>query len=215
MATQTDVADGVRALLLDKVASKLTDAYQLDYNNIIYRKLQRAMDEAGFLDLRITTEVLNILAAVKILDTGTTPPLPNTFIRPERIEERPNSGGSYTPMSYCRFNLPELAAAATRDCWTWEDNKIKVPAGTAAVDFRVRHTQFFVDLTAAGLIPLPEIQEALIFGSAALIAIGRGSSNFAGSMNDLYENEAKKILKRDSMSELAKLFEFEEEEASA
>ena len=216
MATQEDVAKGVQHLLLDISGAKLTKGHQLVYNNIVWRKLQRAMEEAGFLDTVVTTEIAGIPAQTKSLEIAKTPGLPERTIRVHRMEEREASTTvAWALMSYCKYNMPVLAPAPTRNVWTWEDNQIKLNASTVANDFRVRHTQHLEDLAEGAKIPLTEVQDALIFGTAALIARSRGSRDAAFDYNAQYENEAKKILGRDALSEFAKLLEFEQEEDSA
>ncbi len=215
MPALADVTQAVQHLLLDRAGSILTDSYQLVYQNIVWRKLQRAMEETGFLDVVATTEIYNVPAIKTSLANGGNSELPDRAIRAHRMEERPSTGGEWALMSYCKYHMPVLPAAATRDVWTWENNRIEMNAGVVANDFRIRHTQYFDDLVSGQGIPLTEVREALIFGTAALIARARGVRAAALDYNAQYENEAKKIFGRDSLSEFAKLLEFEAEEDSA
>jgi len=169
--TAGQITSLVRSLLNDSQGNLFTDTVLLPYANSAYRKLQRALGNAGGGGF-IQDDALLVVTAVTQPDTSlqvsitdaTAPPnqLPTDLLVPVKIWERPNgSTDDFLEMvDLTRHGgLPSRILGATQD-----------------TQIRLRYLKAYPDFTdATSPVLVRNAQEAIAYATAALAGWARGS----------------------------------------
>jgi hypothetical protein len=177
-----------RSLLNDAQGNLFTDAVLLPYVNSAYRKVQRAIGNAGGGGF-IQDDALLVVAAVDAVDTSlqvsitdaTVPPnqLPTDLIVPAKIWERPNgSTDDFLEMVDLSQHggLPSRAQDITLSVWEWRNDGIYFIGAMQDTQIRLRYLKAYPDLSdATSPVLVRNAQEALAYAAAALAAWSRGS----------------------------------------
>jgi hypothetical protein len=178
----------VRSLLNDSQGNLFTDALLLPYVNSAYRKMQRAIANAGAGGF-IQDDVLLVVTAVTQTDTSlqvsitdaTAPPnqLPTDLLFPLKIWERPN-GSTQDFLEMVDLSqhggLPSRAQDVTLSVWEWRADGIYFLGATQDTQIRLRYLKAYPDLTdATSPVLVRNAQEAIAYATAALAAWSRGS----------------------------------------
>lgn len=178
----------VRSLLNDSQGNLFTDSLLLPYVNSAYRKMQRAIGNAGAGGF-IQDDALLVVSAISAVDTSlqvsindaTAPPnqLPTDLLFPLKIWERPNgSTQDFVEMVDLSQHggLPSRAQDTTLSCWEWRADGIYFLGATQDTQIRLRYLKAYPDLTdATSPVLVRNAQEAIAYASAALAAWSRGS----------------------------------------
>ncbi len=181
-----------RSLLNDAAGSLFTDSVLLPYVNSAYRKVQRALENAGAAS-HLTDDVLLVVPAVSGVDpsarvaiTDATPPpnqLPSDLLAPLRLWERPNGSlAVFTEMTdlTAHGGLPLAPQTTALRFWEWRADGIYFPGATQDTQVRLRYRKAFPDLTdASSPVLVRNAQEALAFFTAALASAARGAPQAA------------------------------------
>ena len=178
----------VRSLLNDSQGNLFTDSVLLPYVNSAYRKMQRAIGNAGA-GGSIQDDALLVVEAVTDTDTSlqvsitdaTAPPnqLPTDLLFPLKLWERPNgSTQDFVEMVDLSQHggLPSRAQDVTLSVWEWRADGIYFLGATQDTQIRLRYLKAFPDLTdATSPVLVRYAQEAIAYASAALAGWARGS----------------------------------------
>lgn len=178
----------VRSLLNDSQGNLFTDSLLLPYLNSAYRKMQRAIGNAGAGGF-IQDDALLVVSAVAGVDTSlqvsitdaTVPPnqLPTDLLFPLKIWERPNgSAQDFVEMVDLSQHggLPSRPQDATLSVWEWRADGIYFLGATQDTQIRLRYLKAYPDLTdATSPVLVRNAQEAIAYAAAALAAWSRGS----------------------------------------
>jgi hypothetical protein len=183
--TAGQITSFVRSLLNDAQGNLFTDAVLLPYVNSAYRKVQRAMGNAGAGGF-LTDDALLVVPAVTAVDTSlqvsitdaTAPP--NTdLLLPLKLWERVNgSSDDFVEMvDLTRHGgLPSRPQSLTLSVWEWRSDGIYFLGATQDTQIRLRYLKAYPDLTdATSPVLVRNSQEALAFAGAALAGWARGS----------------------------------------
>jgi hypothetical protein len=178
----------VRSLLNDAQGNLFTDTVLLPYANSAYRKLQRALGNAGGGGF-IQDDVLLVVTAVPSTDTSlqvsitdaTAPPnqLPTDLLVPIKIWERAaGSSDEFDEMvDLTRHGgLPSRAQGVTLSVWEWRADGVYFLGATQDTQIRLRYAKAFPDFTdASSAVLIRNAQEAIAYATAALAGWSRGS----------------------------------------
>jgi hypothetical protein len=178
----------VRSLLNDSQGNLFTDAILLPYANSAYRKVQRAIGNAGGGGF-IQDDALLVVTAIAGADTSlqvsitdaTAPPnqLPTDLLFPLKLWERPNgSTDDFLEMVDLSQHggLPSRAQDVTLSVWEWRADGIYFLGATVDTQIRLRYLKAYPDLTdATSPVLVRNAQEAIAYATAALAAWSRGS----------------------------------------
>jgi hypothetical protein len=178
----------VRSLLNDAAGNLFTDTVLLPYANSAYRKLQRAIGNAGGGGF-IQDDVLLVVTAVTETDTSlqvsisdsTAPPnqLPTDLLVPVKIWERPNlSTDDFTEMVDLSQHggLPSREQDTTLSVWEWRADGIYFLGATQDTQIRLRYLKAYPDFTdSTSPVLIRNAQEAIAYATAALAGWARGS----------------------------------------
>ncbi|MGB8659436.1 MAG: hypothetical protein WCD34_03370 [Candidatus Acidiferrum sp.] len=178
----------VRSLLNDAQGNLFTDTVLLPYANSAYRKVQRALGNAGGGGF-IQDDVLLVVAAVTEIDTSlqvsitdaTAPPnqLPTDLLVPLKIWERPNgSTDDFLEMVDVSQHggLPSRVQDVTLSIWEWRADGIYFVGATQDTQIRLRYSKAYPDFTAStSPVLIRNSQEAIAYATAALAGWARGS----------------------------------------
>ena len=174
----------------------VTDTVLLPYANSAYRKLQRALGNAGGGGF-IQDDVLLVVTAVTETDTSlqvsitdaTAPPnqLPTDLLVPVKIWERPNcSTDDFLEMVDLTQHggLPSREQDTTLSVWEWRADGIYFLGATQDTQIRLRYSKAYPDFTdATSPVLVRNSQEAIAYATAALAGWARGSpSRRSGTM---------------------------------
>jgi hypothetical protein len=155
----------VRSLLNDSQGNLFTDTVLLPYANSAYRKLQRALGNAG---------------GGGFTDT-TAPPnqLPTDLLVPLKIWERRNgSTDDFLEMvDLTRHGgLPSRVQGVTLSVWEWRTDGLYFLGATQDTQIRLRYLKAYPDFTdATSPVLVRNAQEAIAYATAALAGWARGS----------------------------------------
>ena len=186
--TAGQITSLVRSLLNDSQGNLFTDSVLLPYANSAYRKLQRALSNAGGGGF-IQDDALLVVTAVTQTDTSlqvsltdaTAPPnqLPTDLLVPLKLWERPNgSAQDFVEMvDLTRHGgLPSRAQDLTLSIWEWRVDGIYFLGATQDTQVRLRYLKAYPDLAdATSPVLVRSAQEAIAYATAALAAWSRGS----------------------------------------
>lgn len=177
-----------RSLLNDAQGNLFTDAVLLPYANSAYRKVQRALGNAGAGGF-LSDDVLLVVPAVTTPDASlqvsltdaTAPPnqLPTDLLAPLKLWERPNgSSDDFVEMvDLSRHGgLPSRPQDLTLSVWEWRADGIYFLGATQDTQIRLRYLKAYPDLTdATSPVLVRNAQEAIAYATAALAGWARGS----------------------------------------
>lgn len=186
--TAAQITGLVRSLLNDAQGNLFTDAVLLPYSNSAYRKVQRALGNAGAGGF-LSDDVLLVVPAVTTPDSSlqvsisdaTAPPnqLPTDLLLPLKLWERPNgSTDDFAEMvDLSRHGgLPSRPQDLTLSVWEWRADGIYFIGATQDTQIRLRYLKAYPDLTdATSPVLVRNSQEAIAYATAALAGWARGS----------------------------------------
>jgi len=186
--TAGQITSLVRSLLNDSQGNLFTDTVLLPYANSAYRKVQRALGNAGGGGF-IQDDVLLVVPAVAQTDTSlqvsitdaTAPPnqLPTDLLLPLKIWERRNtSTDDFLEMvDLTRHGgLPSRVQDVTLSVWEWRADGIYFLGATQDTQIRLRYLKAYPDFTdATSPVLIRNSQEAIAYATAAMAAWARGS----------------------------------------
>jgi hypothetical protein len=186
--TAGQITSLVRSLLNDAQGNLFTDAVLLPYANSAYRKVQRALGNAGAGGF-LSDDALLVVAAVdapdaslqvSITDATALPnQLPTDLLLPLKIWERPNgSSDDFAEMvDLTRHGgLPSRVQDVNLSIWEWRSDGIYFLGATEDTQIRLRYLKAYPDLTdATSPVLIRNSQEAVAYATAALAGWSRGS----------------------------------------
>jgi hypothetical protein len=214
--TAGQITSLVRSLLNDAQGNLFTDAVLLPYVNSAYRKLQRALGNAGgggFLADNVTLTVPAVTTPdpslqVSITDS-TAPPnqLPTDLLLPEKIWERP-SGSTQDFVEMVDLSqhggLPSRVQNVILSVWEWRADGIYFLGATQDTQIRLRYLKAYPDLTdATSPVLVRNAQEAIAYAAAALAAWARGSplaEKWDDAASDAIEDLISEAVRREQQS---------------
>lgn len=182
-----------------------SQAYVLPTVNLAWRKLQKKLAKRGHPRLEREAILLN-LPIMTNLDPaaqqyvnwsgtydGTTfetaasgaPALPQDFISPLWVKERPHVTGTnlnrFCPMRPVPDGLRSWQKGSFNRRWDWRNDELHLPGAIQLLDLQIRFATYLADLAVAngatfGTTPVPIMRcaEALAYYSAALFVEPRG-----------------------------------------
>jgi hypothetical protein len=178
----------VRSLLNDAAGNLFTDTVLLPYANSAYRKVQRALGNAGgggFIQddaLLVVTAVTAVDPSLQVSITDATAPpnqLPTDLLVPVKIWERPNlSTDDFTEMVDVSQHggLPSREQDTTLSIWEWRADGLYFLGATQDTQIRLRYSKAFPDFTdSTSPVLIRNAQEAIAYATAALAGWARGS----------------------------------------
>lgn len=205
-----------RSLLNDAPGNLFTDTVLLPYANSAYRKLQRALGNAGGGGF-IQDDVLLVVPAVAQTDTSlqvsitdaTAPPnqLPTDLLVPIKVWERPNgSSDDFLEMVDLTQHggLPSRAQDVTLSVWEWRADGLYFLGATQDTQIRLRYAKAYPDFTdATSPVLIRNSQEAIAYATAALAAWARGSplaEKWDEAASDAIEDLVAQAVRREQQS---------------
>lgn len=205
-----------RSLLNDAQGNLFTDAVLLPYANSAYRKLQRALGNAGGGGF-IQDDASLVVAAVAGVDSSlqvsitdaTAAPnqLPTDLIVPLKIWERANgSSDEFAEMvDLTRHGgLPSREQDACLSVWEWRADGLYFVGATQDKQIRLRYSKAYPDLTdATSPVLVRNAQEAIAYATAALAGWARGSplaQKWDDAASDAIEDLVVAAVKREQQS---------------
>lgn len=214
--TAGQITSLVRSLLNDSQGNLFTDTILLLYANSAYRKVQRALGNAGGGGF-IQDDVLLVVPAVAQTDTSlqvsitdaTAPPnqLPTDLLVPLKIWERPNgSTGDFLEMvDLTRHGgLPSRVQDVTLSVWEWRADGLYFLGATQDTQIRLRYVKAYPDFTdATSPVLIRNAQEAIAYAAAALAAWARGSplaEKWDDAASDAIEDLVSAAIRREQQS---------------
>lgn len=186
--TAGQITSLVRSLLNDAQGNLFTDAVLLPYLNSAYRKVQRAIGNAGgggFIQddaLLVVTAVSQTDASLQVsISDATAPPnqLPTDLLVPLKLWERPSgSTQEFDEMvDLTRHGgLPSRVQGMTLSVWERRVDGLWFLGATQDTQIRLRYLKAYPDFTdATSPVLVRNAQEALAYATAAGAAWSRGS----------------------------------------
>jgi len=178
----------VRSLLNDAAGNLFTDTVLLPYANSAYRKVQRAIGNAGgggFIQddaLLVVTAVTAVDPSLQVSITDATAPpnqLPTDLLVPVKIWERPNlSTDDFAEMVDVSQHggLPSREQDTTLSIWEWRADGLYFLGATQDTQIRLRYNKAYPDFTDdTSPVLIRNAQEAIAYATAALAGWARGS----------------------------------------
>jgi len=207
----------VRSLLNDAQGNLFTDTVLLPYANSAYRKLQRALGNAGGGGF-IQDDVLLVVTAVTQTDPSlqvsitdaTAPPnqLPTDLLVPIKLWERPNgSTDDFVEMVDVSQHggLPARVQHVTLSIWEWRADGIYFLGATQDTEIRLRYSKAYPDFTdSTSPVLIRNAQEAIAYATAALAAWSRGSplaEKWDAAASDAIEDLVAQAVRREQQSQ--------------
>lgn len=215
--TAGQITSLVRSLLNDAQGNLFTDAVLLPYLNSAYRKMQRAIGNAGgggFIQddtLLVVTAIAGVDTSLQVSITDATAPpnqLPTDLLVPLKLWERPNgSSDDFLEMvDLTRHGgLPSRAQDVTLSVWEWRADGLYFLGATQDTQIRLRYLKAYPDLTdSTSPVLVRNAQEALAYAAAALAAWARGSplaEKWDDAASDAIEDLVVAAVRRDQQSQ--------------
>ena len=215
--TAGQITSLVRSLLNDAQGNLFTDAVLLPYLNSAYRKVQRAIGNAGgggFIQddaLLVVTAVASVDTSLQVSITDATAPpnqLPTDLLVPLKLWERPNgSSDDFLEMVDLTLHggLPSRAQDVTLSVWEWRADGLYFLGATQDTQIRLRYLKAYPDLTdSTSPVLVRNAQEALAYATAALAAWARGSplaEKWDDAAADAIEDLVVAAVRRDQQSQ--------------
>jgi hypothetical protein len=214
--TAGQITSLVRSLLNDSQGNLFTDTLLLPYLNSAYRKVQRAIGNAGGGGF-IQDDVLLVVTAVTQTDPSlqvsisdaTAPPnqLPTDLLVPLKLWERMNgSSDDFVEMvDLTRHGgLPSRVQDTTLGVWEWRADGLYFLGATQDTQIRLRYMKAYPDFTdATSPVLVRNAQEALAYATAALAGWSRGSplaEKWDDAATDAVEDLVVAAVKREQQS---------------
>jgi len=214
--TAGQITSLVRSLLNDAQGNLFTDTLLLPYLNSAYRKVQRAIGNAGGGGF-IQDDVLLVVSAVAQQDPSlqvsitdsTAPPnqLPTDLLLPLKIWERANgSSDDFVEMvDLTRHGgLPSCDQDITLGVWEWRADGLWFVGATQDTQIRLRYFKAYPDFTdSTSPVLVRNAQEALAYATAALAGWARGSplaEKWDDAASDAIEDLVQAAVKREQQS---------------
>lgn len=186
--TAGQVTSLVRSLLNDAQGNLFTDAVLLPYLNSAYRKVQRALGNAGGGGF-IQDDALLVVSAVSAPDaslqvcvsdaTAAPNQLPTDLLVPLKLWERASgSTDDFEEMvDLTRHGgLPSRVQDTTLSVWEWRADGLWFVGATQDTQIRLRYLKAYPDLVdATSPVLVRNAQEALAYATAGLAGWARGS----------------------------------------
>jgi hypothetical protein len=217
---------------LDALSGKLlenTQPWTQQAFNNAYRKLQEFLTAKGFerfIDDRViqafpplatidpSAEVwMNWAQCFDGLNLHNAPVLPDNFIQPRKLWERPASaGGAFLEMDRQMNGLPSVPKLDYMLSWEWRGDKLYLQGARVATDLRIRYAAYLPDIAddpANQLnwfeqpVPIMRCQDALADYIVREVLIAREDSDGAAAMQASAESAAEKIWMRDPLQPMA------------
>ena len=215
--TAGQITSLVRSLLNDAQGNLFTDTVLLPYANSAYRKLQRAIGNAGGGGF-IQDDVLLVVPAVAQADTSlqvsvsdaSAPPnqLPTDLLLPVKIWERPDlSSDDFVEMVDLSQHggLPSRVQDVTLSVWEWRADGIYFLGATQDTQIRLRYVKAYPDFTdATSPVLVRNSQEAIAYATAALAGWARGSplaAKWDEAATDAIEDLVSAAVRREQQSQ--------------
>jgi hypothetical protein len=186
--TAGQIASLTRSLLNDAQGNLFTDTLLLPYLCSAYRKVQRAIANAGgggFIQddaLLVVTAVAEQDPSLQVsISDATAPPnqLPTDLLVPLKLWERANlSSDDFAEMvDLTRHGgLPSRVQDITLSVWEWRADGLWFLGATQDTQIRLRYVKAYPDFTdATSPVLVRNAQEALAYATAALAGWSRGS----------------------------------------
>lgn len=130
--TGAEIAEEARNVHLNRAG--VSDLAILPIINAEYERLQSKLIEHGVPSVKKTFAAITVsIGATTIPLGGGAGQLPNDFVEPIFLHERPNGGliTDYVPMSE-RRNLPKINQAPELVYWSWDEEVIQLVGATTA-----------------------------------------------------------------------------------
>jgi len=202
--------------LLDNTQPFIQQAF-----NSGFRKLQEFLADQGF--ARLEQEIIlsgypplpSIDPAVQPwLDwTGSfdgatfsaTPQLPQDFISPLWVKERPTgSVESFADMDRISNGMPSVPKVQWNLMWEWRDDKLYFPGSVRQMDLRMRYAAYLPDIADVGTtpwfmqpVPITRCLESMTNYLCAEICAAREQMDWAAAYATAAEMAAQQIFNRD------------------
>lgn len=206
----------VRSLLNDAQGNLFTDAVLLPYANSAYRKLQRALGNAGGGGF-IQDDALLVVTAVTAADTSlqvsitdaTAPPnqLPTDLLVPIKLWERAaGSSDEFAEMTDLTRHggLPSRAQDVSLSVWEWRADGLYFVGATQDTQIRLRYAKAYPDMTdSSSPVLIRNAQEAIGYATAALAGWARGSplaQKWDDAVSDAIEDLVVQAVRREQQS---------------
>jgi hypothetical protein len=186
--TAGQITSLARSLLNDAAGNLFTDTVLLPYLNSGYRKVQRAIGNAGgggFIQddaLLVVPAVTGQDASLQVFLSDATPPpnqLPTDLLVPLKIWERPNlSAQEFDEMVDLTLHggLPSRVQDVVLSVWEWRADGLWFLGATQDTQIRLRYLKAYPDFTdATSPVLVRNAQEALAYATSALAGWARGS----------------------------------------
>jgi hypothetical protein len=186
--TAGQITSLVRSLLNDAQGNLFTDTLLLPYLNSSYRKVQRAIGNAGgggFIQddaLLVVTAVAQQDPSLQVSITDATAPpnqLPTDLLVPVKLWERANgSSDDFVEMVDLTQHggLPSRDQDVTLSVWEWRADGLWFVGATQDTQIRLRYLKAYPDFTdATSPVLVRNAQEGLAYATAALAGWSRGS----------------------------------------
>ena len=182
----------VRSLLNDAQGNLFTDAVLLPYANSAYRKVQRALGNAGAGGF-ISDDALLVVAAVAGQDASlqvsitdaSAPPnqLPTDLLVPVKLWERSYSAAGGSSEDFAEMvdltrhgGLPSRVQDTVLSVWEWRADGLYFIGATQDRQIRLRYLKAYPDLgDTTSPVLIRNAQEAIAYSTAALAGWARGS----------------------------------------
>jgi hypothetical protein len=209
----------VRSLLNDAQGNLFTDALLLPYANSAYRKVQRALSNAGAGGF-ISDDALLVVTAVPAQDASlqvsitdaTAPPnqLPTDLLVPMKLWERAYSPAGSTDdfaemVDLTRHGgLPSRPQDIVLSVWEWRADGLYFLGATQDTQIRLRYLKAYPDLSdATSPVLVRNAQEAIAYSTAALAGWSRGSplaEKWDDAAGDALEDLVVQAIRREQQS---------------
>ena len=186
--TAGQITSLARSLLNDAQGNLFTDTVLLPYLNSAYRKVQRAVANAGgggFIQddaLLVVTAVTGQDPSLQVSITDATAPpnqLPTNLLVPMKLWERPNlSSDDFVEMTDLTRHggLPSQEQDLSLNVWEWRADGLWFIGATQDTQIRLRYLAAYPDFTdSTSPVLVRNAQEALAYATAALAGWARGS----------------------------------------
>ena len=157
-ATRVKVNDAIASINGDVFTDN--QPFTIYFINNAWRRLQSALLAVGYVGFaRLKEEViLNAVPAIGSADWGSqlqlswtsTPALPQDFIAPLKLWERPTGYQfGFLLMDRTPNGIPSAPKQSRNIVWDWRDDQINLPGTTVAFDLRVRYQAYLADFVSA------------------------------------------------------------------
>ena len=215
--TAGQITSLARSLLNDAQGNLFTDTVLLPYLNSAYRKVQRAVANAGgggFIQddaLLVVTAVTGQDPSLQVSITDATAPpnqLPTNLLVPMKLWERPNlSSDDFVEMTDLTRHggLPSQEQDLSLNVWEWRADGLWFIGATQDTQIRLRYLAAYPDFTdSTSPVLVRNAQEVLAYATAALAGWARGSplaEKWDDAASDAMEDLVSAAVRREQQSQ--------------